>query len=60
MPVVTVMDFEEEVLRSNQLQYGLGAALFPNDPIKVKRYKGEIDAGNVLVNDPLVSDYMEE
>lgn len=48
------MDFEEELLRSNQSQYGLEATLFTNDPTKVKRYKEEIEAGNVLVNDPLV------
>ncbi len=54
------MDFEEELLLSNQSQYGLEATLFTNDPIKVKRYKEETEAGNVLVNDPLVSDHMEE
>ena len=54
LPVVPVMDFEEELLLSNQSQYGLEATLFTNDPIKVKRYKEETEAGNVLVNDPLV------
>ena len=54
LPVVPVMDFEEELLRSNQSQYGLGATLFTNGPVKVKRYKEDIEAGNAWVNDPLV------
>jgi acyl-CoA reductase-like NAD-dependent aldehyde dehydrogenase len=54
LPVVAVDDFDEALRRSNQSQYGLGATLFTNDPLRVKRYMEEIEAGNVWVNDPLI------
>lgn len=54
LPVVPVDNFEEALIRSNQSKYGLGATLFTNDPIKVKRYMDQIEAGNVWVNDPLI------
>lgn len=54
LPVVPVDNFEEALIRSNQSKYGLGATLFTNDPIKVKRYMHQIEAGNVWVNDPLI------
>ncbi|MGD2076961.1 MAG: aldehyde dehydrogenase family protein [Chloroflexota bacterium] len=54
LPVVAVDDFDEALRRSNQSKYGLGATLFTNDPLRVKRYMEEIEAGNVWVNDPLI------
>lgn len=54
LPVVAVDDFDEALRRANQSLYGLGATLFTNDPLRVKRYMEEIEAGNVWVNDPLI------
>lgn len=54
LPVVPVNDFDEALRRANSSQYGLGATLFTNDPVRVRRYMEEIEAGNVWVNDPLI------
>lgn len=53
-PVLPFADFDEALRLANASPYGLGATLFSNDPVRVRRYYEEIEAGNVWVNDPLV------
>lgn len=53
-PVMQVSNFEEAIEFCNASPYGLGANLFTNDPLKVKRFFEEVQAGSIWINDPLV------
>jgi betaine-aldehyde dehydrogenase len=53
IPIMPYRDFEQAIALANDSDYGLGANLYTNDPLKVKQYYEEVKAGTLWVNDPL-------
>ncbi|MCG8353786.1 MAG: aldehyde dehydrogenase family protein [Chloroflexales bacterium] len=53
IPIMPYRDFEQAIALTNDSDYGLGANLYTNDPLKVKQYYEEVKAGSLWVNDPL-------
>ena len=53
IPIMTYRNFDEAIQFANDNQFGLGANLYSYDPLKVKRFFEEVDAGTLWINDPL-------
>ena len=53
IPIMTYRTFDEAISLANDSKYGLGANLYSHDPIKVKRFFEEVEAGTLWINDPL-------
>ncbi len=53
IPIMTYGSFDQAIALANDCDYGLGANLYTNDPLKVKQYYEEVKAGTCWVNDPL-------
>jgi succinate-semialdehyde dehydrogenase/glutarate-semialdehyde dehydrogenase len=55
-PVVAVHDEFEAIYWANQSPFGLGAAVFTQDPRKARRVAEQLDTGTVAINGQVVSD----
>ena len=53
IPIMTYKTFDEAIALANDSKYGLGANLYTHDPVKVKRFFEEVEAGTLWINDPL-------
>lgn len=53
IPIMTYRHFDEAIALANESKYGLGANLYTHDPLKVKRFFEEVEAGTLWINDPL-------
>lgn len=53
IPIMTYRSFDEAIALANDSKYGLGANLYSHDPVKVKRFFEEVEAGTLWINDPL-------
>ncbi|MHC1576811.1 MAG: NAD-dependent succinate-semialdehyde dehydrogenase [Methanosarcinaceae archaeon] len=49
-PIITVKDEDEAIRCANDTDFGLGASIWGNDPDRVRRLAGDIQAGVVGVN----------
>lgn len=54
--VIVVKDLEEAVSTANNSVYGLGASVWTNDKSLAEQLTGELEAGNVFINDIVKSD----
>ncbi|MFN8654724.1 MAG: aldehyde dehydrogenase family protein [Candidatus Obscuribacterales bacterium] len=57
IPLMEYQSFEEAIQLTNDCQFGLGACLVTNDPLKAKLFMEEVKAGTVWINDPLTDNY---
>ncbi len=57
LPLMAYSDFDEAIRLANDSQYGLGASLMSNDPLLVKKFYEEVNAGTIWINDPLTDNY---
>ncbi len=57
LPLMAYSDFDEAIRLANDTHYGLGASLMSNDPLLVKQFYEEVDAGSIWINDPLTDNY---
>lgn len=57
IPLMRYTSFEEAIAKTNDCEYGLGACLVTNDPLKAKLFFEEVKAGTVWINDPLTDNY---
>jgi acyl-CoA reductase-like NAD-dependent aldehyde dehydrogenase len=55
LPIMRVRDEEEAIRLANGTRYGLGASVFTRDAARGERVARRIEAGNVWVNDALMS-----
>lgn len=53
IPIMTYSDLDEAIALVNDSAYGLGANIYTNDPLKVKRFFEDVKAGTIWINDPL-------
>ncbi len=57
MPLMEYDDFEQAIDLVNDSDYGLGACLLSQDPMKAKIFLEEVKAGTIWINDPLTDNY---
>lgn len=57
IPLMEYDSFEEAIALANDCQFGLGACLLTNDPMKAKLFMEEVKAGTIWINDPLTDNY---
>ena len=57
VPMMEYKSFEEAIELVNDSEFGLGACLLSNDPMKAKIFMEEVKAGTVWINDPLTDNY---
>ena len=55
LPIMRVRDEDEAVSRANDSPYGLNSSVWTTDLAKGRRLAGRIEAGNVCVNDVIIS-----
>lgn len=53
IPIMTYRTFDEAIALANDNKFGLGANLYSYNPINVKRFFEEVEAGTLWINDPL-------
>jgi succinate-semialdehyde dehydrogenase / glutarate-semialdehyde dehydrogenase len=51
-----VRDVDDAIVRANSTRYGLGASVWTNDMSIAARLAADLDAGSVMINQPIVSD----
>lgn len=57
IPLMEYDSFEDAITLANDCQFGLGACLLTNDPMKAKIFMEEVKAGTIWINDPLTDNY---
>ena len=53
IPIMTYRTFDEAIALANDNKFGLGANLYSYNPVHVKRFFEEVEAGTLWINDPL-------
>lgn len=57
MPLMEYDDFEQAIDYVNDCDFGLGACILTQDPMKAKIFLEEVKAGTIWINDPLTDNY---
>ena len=57
IPLMEYESFDEAIRLVNDCQYGLGAVLLSQDPMKIKQFFEDVKAGTIWINDPLTDNY---
>lgn len=57
MPLMEYDNFDQAIDYVNDCDYGLGACLLTQDPMKAKIFLEEVKAGTIWINDPLTDNY---
>ncbi|MDZ4835047.1 MAG: aldehyde dehydrogenase family protein [Candidatus Melainabacteria bacterium] len=57
MPLMEYDNFEQAIDYVNDCDFGLGACLLTQDPMKAKIFLEEVKAGTIWINDPLTDNY---
>ena len=57
MPLMEYDSFEQAVDYVNDCDFGLGACLLTQDPMRAKIFLEEVKAGTIWINDPLTDNY---
>ncbi|AOH87313.1 aldehyde dehydrogenase (plasmid) [Sphingomonas panacis] len=50
LPVVRFGDIDDAIARANRSEYGLGASVWGNNPVKLREVAAQLDAGTVWIN----------
>lgn len=57
IPLMEYKSFDEAIALANDSPYGLGACLLSRDPVLIKRFFEQVQAGTIWINDPLTDNY---
>ncbi|MFQ6023773.1 MAG: aldehyde dehydrogenase family protein [Acidiferrobacterales bacterium] len=57
IPLMEYKSFDEAIALVNDSPYGLGACLLSRDPVRIKQFFEEVQAGTIWINDPLTDNY---
>jgi acyl-CoA reductase-like NAD-dependent aldehyde dehydrogenase len=57
IPLMTYRSFDEAIELANTSPFALGACLLSSDPLRIKRFFEEVQAGTIWINDPLTDNY---
>jgi len=57
IPIMEYTSFDEAIALANDSPFALGACLLSSDPLRIKRFFDEVQAGTIWINDPLTDNY---
>jgi betaine-aldehyde dehydrogenase len=57
IPIMQYKSFDEAIALANDSPFALGACLLSRDPVRIKQFFEEVQAGTIWINDPLTDNY---